>query len=115
SHVKEHDIECEWSPVGHLTAVVSAKREKKVRDTAEMLQASGEEFEWYDRDAVERVTGSRHYHAAVLTPRSVLMNPAALCRRLGETMPENVEVCEETAVLGIKSGSPIEIACAEGS
>ena len=29
SHVREHGIDCEWSPRGHLTAVVEPRREKR--------------------------------------------------------------------------------------
>jgi glycine/D-amino acid oxidase-like deaminating enzyme len=43
------------------------------------------------------------------------MNPAALCRGLGETLPDNVEVCEESPVLRVEPGSPVQIECAEGS
>ena len=80
-----------------------------------MLDAAGEEYEWYDRGAVAEATGTDHYHAAVLTPRTVLVNPAALCRGLGETLPGNVELCEQTPVLRVEPGPLVKIACAEGS
>jgi glycine/D-amino acid oxidase-like deaminating enzyme len=80
-----------------------------------MLDAVDEEYEWLDGDAIADVVGTHHYHAAVLTPRTVLMNPAALCRGLGETMPDNVEVYEETPVRRVEPGSPVQIECAEGS
>ncbi len=114
-HVKEHNIDCEWSQRGHLTAVVKPEREWKLHATTRTLDAAGEDYEWYDRNTIAKVTGSTHYHAAVLTPRSVLLNPAALCRGLGETMPDNVEVCEDTLVRRIEPGSPVKIECAEAS
>ena len=43
------------------------------------------------------------------------MNPAALCRGLGETLPGNLEVCEQTPVRRIETGSPVKIECAEAS
>ena len=115
SHVKKHNIDCEWSPRGHLTAVVKPERENKLHATVRMLDAADEAYEWYDRNTIAKVTGSDHYHAAVLTPRSVLLNPAALCRGLGETLPGNVEVCEETPVRRVEPGSPVKIECAEAS
>jgi glycine/D-amino acid oxidase-like deaminating enzyme len=115
SHVKNHDIECEWSQRGHLTAVVKPEREKKLHATVRTLHAANEEYEWYDRNTIAKVTGTDHYHAAVLTPRSVLLNPAALCRGLGETMPANVEVHEETPVRRVEPGSPVRIDCADAS
>ena len=115
SHVREHGIDCEWSPRGHLTAVVEPRREKRLHATARVLDAAGEAYEWYDRNTIARVTGTGHYHAAVLTPRSVLLNPAALCRGLGGTLPGNVELYEQTPVRRIEPGPPVKVECAEGS
>ena len=114
-HVRAHGIDCEWSPRGHLTAVVEPRREDRLHATVRMLDAAGEEYEWYDRGAVAEVTGTDHYHAAVLTPRTVLVNPAAMCRGLGGTLPGNVELREQTPVLRVEPGSPVKIACAGGS
>ncbi len=74
-----------------------------------------ENYEWLDNDALEKVLGTRHHHAAVRTPRTVLVNPAALYRGLGATLPANVEVCEESPVLRVRPGSPVRIECAEES
>ena len=115
-HVRQHQIECEWSPRGHLTAVVESKRAKHLEATCRALDAIGEEYEWIEGDALADVVGTSHYHAAVYTPRTVLMNPAALCRGLGNSLPDNnVEVYEETPVLRVQPGSPVQIECAEGS
>ncbi len=115
SLVQKHGIDCEWSRKGHLTAVVDPKREENLRSTVRMLEATNEDYEWYNRDAIARTTGTNHYHAAVLTPRSIMINPAAMCRGLGETMPENVEVFEESPVHRVEPGSPVRIECAEGT
>jgi len=115
-HVRKHEIECEWSQAGHLTAVVQSKRVEHLEATCRSLDAIGESYEWLEGDALEQVVGTRHYHAAVKTPRTVLMNPAALCRGLGSSLPDNqVEVYEETPVTRIGPGSPVRIECPEGS
>ena len=114
-HVRKHAIECEWSPRGHLTAVVDSKRAKNLRATCRMLDAVDEEYEWVEGEALADVGGTHHYHAAVFTPRTVLVNPAALCRGLGETLPDNVDVYEESPVRRVEPGSPVQIECAEGS
>ncbi len=114
-HVRKHEIECEWSPRGHLTAVVESKRIKNLHATCHTLDAIDEAYEWLEGDALADVVGTHHYHAAVYTPRTVLMNPAAMCRGLGETLPDNVEVYEETPVRRVEPGSPVQIECAEGS
>ena len=113
--VRKHEIECEWSPRGHLTAVVESKRLKNLHATCRTLDAIDEAYDWLEGDALADVVGTRHYHAAVNTPRTVLMNPAAMCRGLQETLPDNVEVYEETPVRRVEPGSPVRIECAAGS
>jgi glycine/D-amino acid oxidase-like deaminating enzyme len=114
-NVRKYGIECEWSPRGHLTAVVEPKRIGKLHATVHTLEAAGEDYSWLEGDALSEVVGTRHYHAAVQTPRTVLVNPAAMCRGLGENMPKNVEVFEETPVRRVEPGSSVRIECAEGS
>lgn len=115
THVREQEIECEWSPVGHLTAVVQSKRAKKLRSTCSTLDAVNEGYEWLEGDALADIVGTHHYHAAVYTPRSVLLNPAALCRGLGDSLPDNVDIYEETRVLRVEPGKPVRIECSGGS
>ena len=112
---REHGIECEWSPRGHLHAVVGKRWASKLESTRRMLESIDEEYDWLEGNALADVVGTRHYHAAVYTPRTVLMNPAALCRGLGDTMPANVEVFEESPVQKVEPGSPVRIECAQGS
>ena len=115
SHVRKHAIECDWSPRGHLTAIVESKKAKRLEATCRMLDAVGEEYEWLEGDALADVVGTRHYHAAVYTPRTVLINPAAMCRGLAESLPANVDVYEESPVRRVEPGAPVQIECAEGS
>lgn len=114
-HVQKYDIDCEWSPRGHLTAFVEPRRVKNLQATVHTLEASNEEYEWLDKEALAKVVGTDHYHAAVLTPRTVLVNPSAMCRGIGENMPENVEIFEDTPVTRVTAGAQVEIECAEGS
>ena len=113
--VREHGIECEWSRRGHLHAIVESRWVGKLESTCRTLDMLDEEYEWIEGDALADMIGTRHYHAAVYTPRTALMNPAALCRGLGETMPGNVEVFEESPVRRVAPGSPVRIDCAAGS
>lgn len=115
TQVKKYDIDCEWSPRGHLTAFVEPKRVKNLKSTVHTLEASNEAYQWLDKAALAKVVGTDHYHAAVLTPRTVLVNPSAMCRGLGENMPDNVEIFEETRVKSVTSGTPVTLECSEGS
>ena len=113
--VGRHDIDCEWSEQGHVNAVAGRKLLAKLESVAGSLDAVGDDYEWLDAAALEALLGTAFYHAAIRLPRTVLLNPAALCRGLGETLPENVEVYEDTPVRRIAGGSTVIVDCAEGS
>ncbi|MFP6742894.1 MAG: FAD-binding oxidoreductase [Alphaproteobacteria bacterium] len=113
--VSHHNIDCEWSSQGHVTAVRSPERMTKLSAVAQSLDAVGDDYEWLDSDALEAMLGTPFYHAAIGVPRTVLVNPAALCRGLGETLPANVEVYEDSPVRRIAGGATATVECAEGS
>ncbi len=58
--VRKHEIDCEWSPRGHLTAFVEPKRVKNLQATVRTLESSGEAYEWLEKDALANVVGTRH-------------------------------------------------------
>ena len=56
--VHKHQIDCEWSPRGHLTAVVESQRAKHLQATCRALDAVGEEYEYLEGDALARHCGN---------------------------------------------------------
>jgi glycine/D-amino acid oxidase-like deaminating enzyme len=113
--VSHHAIDCEWSAQGHVTAVGRPDRMTKLSAVAQSLDAVGDDYKWLDHDALEAMLGTPFYHAAIQLPRTVLVNPAALCRGLGENLPANVEVFEDSPVRRIAGGASATVECAEGS
>ena len=113
--VRDHGIKCEWSQTGHLNVIVEGKWARNLESLCRTLDTVDQTYQWVERDALANIVGTRHYHAAVFMPNTVLMNPAALCCGLAGTMPANVEVFEESPVRRIDPGSPVRIECVEGS
>ena len=113
--IRSHNIPCDWSETGHLCAVAAPGRTPQLEEICRSLDAVGDDYDWLEGSSLEAVIGTSFYHAAIRLPRTILMNPSALCRGLGETMPPNVEVYEETPVRGIAAGETVRIDCAEGS
>lgn len=113
--VKQRGIDCDWSETGHLCAIAAARRSPQLEEVCRSLDAVGDDYEWLEGSSLEAVIGTSFYHAAIRLPRTILLNPAALCRGLGETMPPNVEVYEESPVQRIAGGETVRIDCADGS
>jgi len=98
--IAEHGIQCDWSHAGKYHVAVTEDVRKKELDTyMRDLDAWGEPYEFVLRHELARRLGTEHYCAAVYTPGPRLMNPAALCRGLVDTLPSNVAVFEGSAVV----------------
>ena len=115
SLIQRHDIDCDWSEAGHFCAIVNPRRTPLLEDICRSMDAIGDDYEWLEGAALEALIGTPYYHAAIRLPRTLLLNPAALCRGLGETLPPNVEVYEDSRVLKIHAGETVRIECAEGT
>lgn len=71
--------------------------------------ALGVPYETLDRDEVEAITGSRIYCRRVKTGGTALVNPPAMCRGLGCTLPANVAVYEENPMHRQEKGTPVQL------
>ncbi|MEN3161018.1 FAD-binding oxidoreductase [Tistrella mobilis] len=106
--ITRHGIACDWSEDGkYHTASSDRGADEVLRPTVEELTRLGEPHEWLDRAATARRLGTRHFAAAVFTPGTVLVNPAALTRGLGDNLPENVDLYEGTPVVDAAFGASV--------
>jgi glycine/D-amino acid oxidase-like deaminating enzyme len=101
--VRDHGIACDWARRGRYHAAVSDAVTSKVLNTyAGNLQTWDEPFEWLDRTALSERLGTRYYGAAIYTPGTVLMNPAALVRGLADSLPPQVTLFENSPVTEVE-------------
>ncbi|MDH4653848.1 FAD-dependent oxidoreductase [Pseudomonas sp. BN606] len=96
--IDRHGIDCQWSHAGKYQGAVG-ERGLAYLDHFEKLMADlGEPYRLVERDELAGVLGSHYYSRAIFTPGCYLMQPAALVRGLGASLPENVEVLEESPI-----------------
>jgi glycine/D-amino acid oxidase-like deaminating enzyme len=79
------------------------------------LTALGEPFEWVEKDALAGKLGPAHFHCAIHAPRSVLANPAALTRRLADTLPEYVSIFENSPAFEMDYSKDVKATTQGGS
>jgi glycine/D-amino acid oxidase-like deaminating enzyme len=108
--VHTHAIDCAWSERGRLHGAVGDLGMRRLDEFRRGLDAMGEAYETLDRAAVATITGSTSYRAAVHTPGTALVQPAALVRGLAASLPGNVELFEESPVHAIQRGRPLRLA-----
>lgn len=99
SQVKKYNIQCDWTRAGKFHAAVSqAGVDNILRPTVEALESLNEPFEWLEGKTFHDQVGFNHFRAAIYTPGTVLLNPAALTRGLADNLPKNVTLYENTPV-----------------
>lgn len=108
--VHAHRIACDWSEIGKFHAAVSPRGRREVLDHyAAALDRMGEPYEWLDAGELHARLGTPHFHAALHTPGTVLLNPAALTRGLGDSLPPNVRLFENSPVLRADFSGPVVV------
>lgn len=112
--VQTHGIACDWGKRGKFQAAVGDRGMLFLEAFKRGLDALGVNYELRETEALARTLGMTYYRAAVYTPDCILMQPAALVRGLAATLPENVDLLEESPVEAVHYGSQIRLECPEG-
>lgn len=105
--IAEHRIACDWEKKGRYHVAVT---EEVARDELQVytrnLEAWGEPYEYLERDALRERLGTDYYAAAVYTPGTHLLNPAALVRGLADSLPPQVQLFENSPVVEAEFDGP---------
>lgn len=104
--VTRHGIDCDWQEQGKLHGAVEAQGERSLEAFAKGLSALNEPYRVLGAREMKAITGSDFYLAGLHAPGAVLVQPAALVRGLGASLPENVRLYEDTPVREIQVGTP---------
>ncbi len=104
--VRRHRIACHWHDWGKLWVAGSSAGEEGLLRQRQGNDVLGIRHQVLDRDDVEALTGTRFYSAGLKVEGTALVNPAALCRGLADTLPANVALHEESPVLKCHKGNP---------
>ncbi|MAO49551.1 FAD-binding oxidoreductase [Halomonas titanicae] len=104
--VKRYAIECDWQERGKFHGAVEPHGIRALEAFAKGLSQLGEPYEELDAHAMKRITGTDFYRAGLHAPGAVQVQPAALVRGLGATLPSNVTLYEDSPVRNIIIGNP---------
>lgn len=99
--VQRHGIDCGWSLAGKYQGAVGARGLKYLDHYEALLRDFDYPYRRLECDELAPILGTRHYAAAIYTANTALMQPAALVRGLGETLPDNAELYEHSPVVGL--------------
>lgn len=96
--VEQYDIECQWSAAGKYQGAVGERGEKHLDHFEHLMKNLGEPYRWVEKEELGKILGTSYYSRAIFTPGSYLMQPAALVQGMGNNLPQNVELLEESPI-----------------
>lgn len=99
--IKNQGIQCDWQKSGRYHAAVTKEVGDKILEKyRKNLDHWDEEYSYLERKSLKEELGTNYYYSAIFTPGTYLLNPAALVRGLADSLPENVDLYENSPVIG---------------
>lgn len=102
SLVEGHAIACQWSHAGKYQGAVGDRGLTYLAHFEKLMTTLGEPFHSVEGPELAKVLGTSHYSRAVYTPGCYLVQPAALVRGLAASLPENVELLENSPITRVE-------------
>tara|TARA_Y100000591_G_scaffold3894_1_gene3234 strand:+ start:2058 stop:3362 length:1305 start_codon:yes stop_codon:yes gene_type:complete len=94
--VKEHQVDCEWNSCGKYFASSQISDEKIALKFSNLLSSLNFENKLLNTDELKNNLGTSFYKVGVHTSGGVLLNPGKLIRAMVDTLPDNVDLFENT-------------------
>ena len=101
-YIKEFQVDCDWNECGKYFASSNLKDEDKAILFSKLLNELGFQNEVLDKSKLKDRLGTSFYKIGVYTKGGILLNPAKLARSMVGTLPDNVELYENTELLNWK-------------
>ncbi|MEO0678765.1 MAG: FAD-dependent oxidoreductase, partial [Pseudomonadota bacterium] len=79
-----------FDPAGKVNGAATEAGDAHNRSYARHLEDMGEPSEWLDAQAMEALTGTRHYRSGLFTPGTVMLQPAGYVRGLAAGLPARI-------------------------
>ncbi len=114
--VQENNIECQWRDVGKFHCGAENSTEKAANHLVDWLKAAGTEYKDLSPVELSESLGTSYYKRGIWTKGDVLLQPAALVRGLSRSLPDNVELYDNSAVTKLsEQNGKIFLECPEGT
>ena len=100
--IKEYQVDCDWNECGKYFASSKSEDKNILEIFSETLSKLGFEHNLlFNKDLTKRL-GTNFYNIALYTKGGILLHPGKLVRAMIDTLPENVELYENSLLLNWK-------------
>jgi len=97
--IKEHQVNCDWNECGKYFASSKEEDKRILENFSETLSKLGFQHNiLFNKDLKKRL-GTNFYNIALHTKGGILLHPGKLVRAMIDTLPENVELYENSQLL----------------
>ena len=94
--IKERQVDCDWNESGKYFASSNEKDRKILENFSKTLLKLNFEHNILDKDDLSKRLGTNFYNLALYTKGGILLHPGKLVRAMIDTLPDNVELLENT-------------------
>lgn len=107
SLIEQHGIDCELQACGKYQAAVEDRGLAVLDAYRHGLDKLGQAYEMIEGKDLPPHLGTAFYRRALLTPGTLLLQPASLAKGLADCLPSNVTLYENTAITDVAYGDRI--------
>ncbi|MEM9631030.1 MAG: FAD-binding oxidoreductase [Pseudomonadota bacterium] len=113
--IEANSVACQWRESGFYHTAADSRSETECSHFLEYLSALEVEHTPLNSDELTDRLGTLAYKSGVHVHQGALVQPAALVRGLADTLPGNIQLCENTPVLRIEHGTPVRLITSDGT
>ncbi len=100
--IKEYQVDCDWNECGKFFASSKAEEKKILENFSVTLSKLGFEHNLFSNKELKDRLGTNFYNIALYTKGGILLHPGKLARAMIDTLPENVNLYENSSLLNWK-------------
>ncbi len=105
--IKEHQVDCDWNECGKYFASSNLKDKKILENFSYTLSKLGFDHNLLTNKELKIRLGTNFYNIALHTKGGILLHPGKLVRAMIDTLPENVNLYENSILLNWKKVNDI--------
>ena len=100
--IKEYQVDCDWNECGKYFASSKQEDRKILENFSYTLSKLGFEHNLLSKKELKKRIGTNFYNIALHTKGGILLHPGKLVRAMIDTLPENVNLYENSSLLNWK-------------
>ena len=97
--IKEYQVDCDWNECGKYFASSKQEDRKILENFSDTLSKLGFEHNLLSNKELKKRLGTNFYNIALHTKGGILLHPGKLVRAMIDTLPENVNLYENSLLL----------------